>query len=46
MLNYRRKIITKCQDVISKCLLTLQTKPHGQELITRLRSIQNVLNRM
>lgn len=42
----KRKIITKCQDVISKCLLTLQTKPHGQELITRLRSIQNVLNRM
>ncbi|XP_029032284.1 nuclear pore complex protein Nup154 [Osmia bicornis bicornis] len=42
----RRKIITKCQDVISKCLTTLYSKPHGQELITKLRSIQSVLNRM
>ncbi|KAK1121340.1 hypothetical protein K0M31_010636 [Melipona bicolor] len=42
----KRKIITKCQDVISKCLTTLYSKPHGQELITKLRSIQNILIRM
>ncbi|XP_076649143.1 nuclear pore complex protein Nup154 [Halictus rubicundus] len=42
----RRKIITKCQDVISKCLTTLYNQPHGQKLITELRSIQSVLNRM
>ncbi|XP_043248349.1 nuclear pore complex protein Nup154 isoform X2 [Colletes gigas] len=42
----RRKIITKSQDVISKCLTTLYNKPHGQALITKLRSIQSVLNRM
>ncbi|XP_053970658.1 nuclear pore complex protein Nup154 [Hylaeus anthracinus] len=42
----RRKIITKSQDVISKCLTTLYNKPHGQILITKLRSIQSVLNRM
>ncbi|XP_076674265.1 nuclear pore complex protein Nup154 isoform X2 [Andrena cerasifolii] len=42
----RRKIITKCQDVISKCLTTLYNKPHGQQLITELRSVQSVLNRM
>ncbi|OAD62095.1 hypothetical protein WN48_07748 [Eufriesea mexicana] len=42
----KRKITTKCQDVISKCLTTLYSKPHGQELITKLRSIQNVLTRM
>jgi len=45
----RRKIITKCQDVISKCLTTLFSKPNGGELereITNLRSIQSILNRM
>ncbi|XP_071869599.1 nuclear pore complex protein Nup154 [Bombus fervidus] len=42
----KRKIITKCQDVISKCLTTLYSKSHGEELITKLRSIQNVLIRM
>ena len=43
---YRRKIITRCQDVISKCLTTLFSKPNGGELITKLRAIQNVLNRL
>ncbi|KAL0121289.1 hypothetical protein PUN28_008744 [Cardiocondyla obscurior] len=45
----RRKIITKCQDVISKCLTTLFSKPNGGDLereITNLRSIQSILNRM
>ncbi|XP_018403107.1 PREDICTED: nuclear pore complex protein Nup155 [Cyphomyrmex costatus] len=45
----RRKIITKCQDVISKCLTTLFSKPNSGELereITNLRSIQSILNRM
>lgn len=45
----RRKIVTKCQDVISKCLTTLFSKPNGGELereITHLRSIQSILNRM
>ncbi|XP_077271412.1 nuclear pore complex protein Nup154 isoform X2 [Temnothorax americanus] len=45
----KRKIITKCQDVISKCLTTLFSKPNGGELereITNLRSIQSILNRM
>ncbi|XP_014228329.1 nuclear pore complex protein Nup154 [Trichogramma pretiosum] len=42
----RRKIITRCQDVISKCLTTLFSKPNGGELITKLRSIQSVLNRL
>ncbi|KAG7189622.1 hypothetical protein KM043_017304 [Ampulex compressa] len=42
----RRKIITKCQDVISKCLTTLFSKPDGADLITKLRSIQSHLNRM
>ncbi|CAB0037630.1 unnamed protein product [Trichogramma brassicae] len=42
----RRKIITRCQDVISKCLTTLFSKPNGGDLITKLRSIQSVLNRL
>lgn len=42
----RRKIITKCQDVISKCLTTLFSKPNGGDLITRLRAIQSTLNRL
>ncbi|XP_011350490.1 nuclear pore complex protein Nup155 isoform X3 [Ooceraea biroi] len=45
----RRKIITKCQDVISKCLTTLFSKPNGGDLdreIANLRSIQSILNRM
>ncbi|XP_001605127.2 nuclear pore complex protein Nup155 isoform X2 [Nasonia vitripennis] len=42
----RRKIITRCQDVISKCLTTLFSKPNGGELISKLRSIQSVLNRL
>lgn len=42
----RRKIITKCQDVISKCLTTLFSKSNGGELITRLRGIQSLLNRL
>ncbi|CAK9797720.1 Nuclear pore complex protein Nup154 [Anthophora quadrimaculata] len=42
----RQKLITKCQDVISKCLTTIYSKPHGQKLIMKLRSIQSVLNRM
>ncbi|XP_034940368.1 nuclear pore complex protein Nup155 [Chelonus insularis] len=42
----RRKIITKCQDVISKCLTTLFSKSNGNELINRLREIQSVLNRL
>ncbi|KAK0174071.1 hypothetical protein PV328_007188 [Microctonus aethiopoides] len=42
----RRKIITKCQDVVSKCLTTLFSKSNGGELITRLRSIQSLLNRL
>ncbi|XP_012285460.1 nuclear pore complex protein Nup155 [Orussus abietinus] len=44
--NTRRKIITKCQDVISKCLTTLFSKPSGGDLITELRSIQTLLNRL
>ncbi|XP_008546864.1 nuclear pore complex protein Nup155 [Microplitis demolitor] len=42
----RRKVITKCQDIISKCLTTLFSKPNSDELISRLRSIQSVLNRL
>ncbi|XP_051175538.1 nuclear pore complex protein Nup154 isoform X2 [Leptopilina boulardi] len=42
----RMKIITKCQDVISKCLTTLFSKPNGGQLIEKLRSIQSVLNRL
>ncbi|XP_058794102.1 nuclear pore complex protein Nup155 isoform X2 [Phymastichus coffea] len=41
-----RKIITICQDVISKCLTTLFSKTNGEELIVKLRSIQSVLNRL
>lgn len=39
----------KCQDVISKCLTTLFSKPNSGDLereITNLRSIQSILNRM
>ncbi|KAJ8681583.1 hypothetical protein QAD02_017375 [Eretmocerus hayati] len=42
----RRKLITRCQDVISKCLTTLFSKSNSAELIAKLRSVQSVLNRM
>ncbi|XP_014205239.1 nuclear pore complex protein Nup155 [Copidosoma floridanum] len=42
----RRKVITRCQDVISKCLTILFSRPIGNELTAKLRSIQSVLNRL
>ncbi|XP_011313670.1 nuclear pore complex protein Nup155 [Fopius arisanus] len=42
----KRKVIIKCQDIISKCLTTLFSKPNASELIQRLRAIQSVLNRL
>lgn len=42
----RRKIIIKCQDIISKCLTTLFSKPNSEELITKLRSIRSLLSRI
>lgn len=42
----KRKVIIKCQDIISKCLTTLFSKANASELIQRLRAVQSVLNRL
>ncbi|XP_024941469.1 nuclear pore complex protein Nup154 isoform X2 [Cephus cinctus] len=42
----RLKIVTKCQDVISKCLTMLFSKPNGRDLIDQLRPVQSMLSRL
>lgn len=42
----KRKVIIKSQDIISKCLTTLFSKTNANELITKLRAIQTLLNRL
>lgn len=36
----REKLIVKCQDVISKCLTILFSKPNSEQLIAKLRSMR------